>query len=591
MENNTNIYCVIVTYNGIKWIDWCLNSIRRSIVHLHTIVVDNHSSDDTITYISTHFPEVIVLAQDHNLGFGKANNLGIDYALLQKATHILLLNQDAAIEPDMIQRLLAYDDGNSILSPTHYDATGSKLDRGFQSYCPVIDDEFAYVNYVNAACWLIPRTIIETIGGFNPLFFHYGEDNNYANRLVFHHKHIKVVRDTKMFHDREVHGNAKAYSNKLMYRKLLMLYTNINISEELWRKQEWNMCLHESFYALRTGSFFAFWRSWIEGSREIKAQREAIKRSRETEMREGLLWLDSDPGSTDDSLILYTIIIPHYQSLDVLPRAVNSIPERKDVEILIIDNSAVPISSTLFPGRKDIRILYSEYGKGAGAARNVGLKHAHGRWLLFMDADDYFLPGAFSAFDLYADRKEDIVFYKTSSVYSDTRELSDRHLDINRLIDCYNSTGDESILRYDWGTPWSKLIRRSLIEQYNITFEESRAANDIVFSLRTGYFARQITTCDSVVYCITTRNGSLTQTPSLQNLTDRVTQNCLYNQFISSHYIKGHHSKSIMYYIYQIYTLHGWRAAIKTLLQSIRMGNNPFIGMNRWITTAKKLKK
>jgi len=57
------------------------------------------------------------------------------------------------------------------------------------------------ISFVNAAHWLIPRKTIETVGGFNPYFFHYGEDNEYVNRLHFHKKKIILVPGSKVVHD------------------------------------------------------------------------------------------------------------------------------------------------------------------------------------------------------------------------------------------------------------------------------------------------------------------------------------------------------------------------------------------------------
>src|SRR5690606_31933526 len=102
-------------------------------------------------------------------------------------SHVLLLNQDAWIESDVIEKLLKKDDGRSLLSPIHLNGTGSKIDYNFKHYSlkETLFDSAAFdglflkhgvdiihADFVNAACWLLPVRIIKTVGGFNPMFYH-----------------------------------------------------------------------------------------------------------------------------------------------------------------------------------------------------------------------------------------------------------------------------------------------------------------------------------------------------------------------------------------------------------------------------------
>ena len=73
----SSTFIIIVTYNGERWIRQCINSC----LGYNVIVIDNNSSDQTIKIIENEYPKVVLLKQENNLGFGKANNLGISYAL------------------------------------------------------------------------------------------------------------------------------------------------------------------------------------------------------------------------------------------------------------------------------------------------------------------------------------------------------------------------------------------------------------------------------------------------------------------------------------------------------------------------------
>ena len=247
----TEVAVIIVTYNALRrnWIDRCLDSIRQSTVAAVPVVVDNASTDGTVAHVQAHYPEAHVIANEENRGFGQANNQGLKHAYLNGAGHFFLLNQDARIEPDTLEHLLAVqkEHGIGVVSPVHLNGVGDALDAGFYEYVAkdnsgrsffssficdnVLQAEFYPVRTINAAAWLIDRTVIETVGGFDPLFFHYGEDDNYVNRLHFHKQVLAIVPKAIMYHDRELrHGNEKLYRQHQVLNKLRMSYSDINLS-------------------------------------------------------------------------------------------------------------------------------------------------------------------------------------------------------------------------------------------------------------------------------------------------------------------------------------------------------------------------
>lgn len=237
------IYLIIVTYNAMKWAERCFTSLRRSSVPLHCIVIDNGSSDGTQEYIQNNFPEVNFIQAEKNLGFGKANNIGIEKAYKEGADLFYLMNQDAWLYPDSIEKLIAvYNNYQNkeeigILSPMHINGTEKQLDIFIDKYIAhnfektrLISDlyfqnlkPFYEMKFINAAHWLIPKHTIETVGGFNPYFFHYGEDVEYANRVHFHKKKILLVPESKVVHD------GKQALNKVDYNKYADLSVETNI--------------------------------------------------------------------------------------------------------------------------------------------------------------------------------------------------------------------------------------------------------------------------------------------------------------------------------------------------------------------------
>lgn len=237
------IHVIIATYNAMKWAERCFTSLRNSSVPLQCIVIDNGSTDGTQEYIKKYFPEVDFIQSEKNLGFGKANNIGIEKAHKSGADFFYLMNQDAWLYPESIGKLLdIYNNHHNkdeigIISPMHIDGSEKKLDIFLDKYIAINAEKtrmisdlyfqtlnpYYEVKFINAAHWLLPRKTIETVGGFNPYFFHYGEDVEYANRIHFHNKKTLLVPGSKVVHD-----GIQSY-DKVDYKKYEDLRVETNI--------------------------------------------------------------------------------------------------------------------------------------------------------------------------------------------------------------------------------------------------------------------------------------------------------------------------------------------------------------------------
>lgn len=212
----TKIFAIVVTYNGMTWVDRCLSSLCSSKLPVSVVVVDNDSSDGTPDYIEKLFPEIKLIRSNINYGFAKANNIGIRYALDEGAEYIFLLNQDAWILPNTVEALTSCAERNpdgGIFSPIHFNGSGTGLDAHFAGYLSreCVSDIFFHkekteysVPFVNAAAWLLRRECVNRVGGFDTsLFQHYGEDVNYTQRVNYHGYKVYVCMNCFIFHDRE----------------------------------------------------------------------------------------------------------------------------------------------------------------------------------------------------------------------------------------------------------------------------------------------------------------------------------------------------------------------------------------------------
>ena len=196
------VYSIVVTYNGSEWVDDCFGSLmHQNIEEHHIIAVDNGSRDNTVALLKEKFPEVEVVETGENLGFGKANNIGMNKAYLDGADYVFLLNQDAYIEEDGINKLIEVQTQNpefGVLSPIHFAGGEKEIDSKFTTYLNSMETPLLIYDlyrgqrkqiypsaFVNAAIWLISYDCIEKTGIFDPMFFHYGEDRDYIYRIKY----------------------------------------------------------------------------------------------------------------------------------------------------------------------------------------------------------------------------------------------------------------------------------------------------------------------------------------------------------------------------------------------------------------------
>ncbi len=232
------IAVVIVTFNGENWIKKNLSSLLNSNYPIDIIIVDNASTDETINIIK-EFSAIELIQNKSNLGFGKANNIGIDIAIKKGADAIFLLNQDTWIFENTIANLaeVLFENSNlGIVSPMHYSADETTLDENFNTYFNRFNkqedsESLRSVPFINAAAWLVSKECFSKTGYFDPIFSHYGEDRNYCERVKFHGFKIGVVKKAAICHDRIV----KLNSNKIeLQSRYLILNQMINCNNSLF---------------------------------------------------------------------------------------------------------------------------------------------------------------------------------------------------------------------------------------------------------------------------------------------------------------------------------------------------------------------
>lgn len=212
-------------------------------------------------------------------------------------------------------------------------------------------------------------------------------------------------------------------------------------------------------------------------------------------------------------MINYSIIIPHYNIPDLLARCLRSIPERDDVQVIVVDDNSPGQESYLSSipelSRKNVEFYPTKDGLGAGHVRNVGLSHAIGKWLVFSDSDDFFVDDFGKILDEYVNDEHDLIYfnikscdcYDTSKIYPDGNK--------NHIFKKYYETGYDVYFRVCYTEPWGRIIRRSVVVDNAIEFQETKAHNDLLFAVKVGLSAEKVLVVDRPLYWYVIREGSL----------------------------------------------------------------------------------
>lgn len=214
MIEQNKISIIIVTYDSINDIDNCLKSIfKQTIQPFEIIVVDNQSLDLTAEYIQNQYPDVRVIINSINAGFGGGNNLGVAHA---RGELIVFLNPDTIVSETWLEalikpllssekiittsKILTYDGRmiNTCGNIIHF--TGLAFTRGYGSE-PASFNKYEYVDEASGCSFAVRKDDFVQIGGFDPNIFLYHDDVDFSLRTHLKKFKILYVPDSVVKHD------------------------------------------------------------------------------------------------------------------------------------------------------------------------------------------------------------------------------------------------------------------------------------------------------------------------------------------------------------------------------------------------------
>ena len=236
---------IIVSYNTKELLVDCLKSIQKALqfISAEVFVVDNNSSDRTVSLIKKKFPKIKLIANKQNLGFSKANNQAIREA---QGKYILILNPDTRLMSDTIIKMIDFMQDNPQVAvstckvelpngqldrdcrrhfPTPWRAfchfaglskifaTSQILDQYYYGYLP--DDHQHEIDSCAGAFMMVRKSAIAEVGLFDEDFFFYGEDLDWCYR--FKEAGFKIVYTpiTKIIHYKGAASGMKSTSAHL----------------------------------------------------------------------------------------------------------------------------------------------------------------------------------------------------------------------------------------------------------------------------------------------------------------------------------------------------------------------------------------
>jgi glycosyltransferase involved in cell wall biosynthesis len=214
-----------------------------------------------------------------------------------------------------------------------------------------------------------------------------------------------------------------------------------------------------------------------------------------------------------------SIIIPHYNNTDLLEKLLVSIPQaNKEIQTIVVDDK-----SDLFYLKKikdlktkfDFELYHNNKNKSAGMCRNIGFEKAKNIWVTFADGDDYFVKDFYDKAKIFFNIDLDVIFFAPTSQYLDTGKIADRHESFLGIIQNYlnhKNKKNEFMLRYNFISTWSKIMRKEFMIKHNIKFDEGpMGAEDVMLSTKIGHFMKKFHVTKDVIYCRIVRYGSVTR--------------------------------------------------------------------------------
>lgn len=203
----SDLSVIVVNYNTADFLVRCLNSIAsQTQIDSEVIVVDNASQDNSLDVIRNNFPWVILIANENNLGFARANNLALKTC---RANYVYFLNPDTEVLERCFRNMIDFMDqrpevglaGTRIVNPDGSPQSSIEKRYPGEKYAKQeLGDLKGNIAWVMGASMIARRGIVEDLGGFDEGFFLYGEEQDLCLRIRKAGWAIEYINEAAVVH-------------------------------------------------------------------------------------------------------------------------------------------------------------------------------------------------------------------------------------------------------------------------------------------------------------------------------------------------------------------------------------------------------
>ena len=270
------ISIIIVNWNGKKWLKKCLHSLYlQTYKDFEIIFVDNASKDDSVEFVEKHYPKVVIVKSDKNLGFARGNNLGVKKA---RGQYLLFLNNDVWVENNFLEKLFVFYKENNfdVVGPLEADYYTKKKRQPYNSLIDPFGWHVYTTNnrkykesfYLTGVAIFVSKSLYIKSGGFDNDFFMYLEEVDWFWRLHLMKKQCGYDYNSFVYHAGSGSSGLGLKYNTFLWRNqntLQMLLKNY-----LWYNLAWVLPIYMVQNIFEMMAFFIFLKpkiawSYIEG--------------------------------------------------------------------------------------------------------------------------------------------------------------------------------------------------------------------------------------------------------------------------------------------------------------------------------------
>lgn len=226
MSGHPLVYALILNYGSFDDTIQCVETLRRlDYPNVRILVIDNASPDGSGPALGRQFDESEFLQLSTNIGYAGGNNVGIRVALAHGADYVFVVNPDIRVGQHAVSHCVELMQGDRTIgavNPIQLDGSGDRLDGKFREgifarhgfaepAVPIVTERTWDTLTLYGAALMMSRESLAKVGGFDPLFFAYGEEEDLARRIRLKGLRLVVTSAATVQHLRTKEGHTSDF--------------------------------------------------------------------------------------------------------------------------------------------------------------------------------------------------------------------------------------------------------------------------------------------------------------------------------------------------------------------------------------------